>query len=201
MKPLIFARIRRPPAVGSRGVRLAGLAVAAALALAIGGCAGSRVPSVSKHRATDRTESAAALSARSCVPSQLHVRAGREGVNETAHGDIELTNAGAAACTLRGLPRIALIRRGRRLAVRPTRAPDLQLVPALLAPGQTADLAMSWTNWCGSRTPQLSVQVTFSGGGTITAPFNGPPDWDYVPQCVDARYPSTISVVQAYLRP
>jgi hypothetical protein len=198
MKPLIFARIRRPLVVGSLGVRAAGLAVAAALAIA--GCASSHVPLVGKPRATAMIESAAALSARNCAPSQLRVRAGREGVNETAHGDIELTNAGAATCTLRGLPRIALIRRGRRLAVRPAPAPDLQLAPALLAPGQTADLAVSWANWCGSRAPQLSVRITFSGGGSITAPFNGRPDWDYVPQCLNARYPSTISVVQAYLR-
>ncbi len=197
MKPFIFALIRRPP-VGSRGVRVVGLAVAAALAMA--GCAGSHVPSAGNHRATGRTVSAAALSGGNCNPSQLRVRAGREGVNETAHGDIELTNAGSATCTLRGLPRIALIRRGRRLAVRPTRAPDLQLAPVLLAPGQTADLAVSWANWCGSRAPQLSVRITLSGGGTITAPFNGRPDWDYVPQCLNARYPSTISVVQAYLR-
>jgi hypothetical protein len=132
----------------------------------------------------------------------LRIRAGREGDNGGAHGDIEFTNAGSRPCVLRGLPRVAIIAAdGKPLPVRLVRAPNLSLSPAVLAPGtlNAADLVVFWANWCGRPPGPLSVRVTLpAGGGVVTGPFNGPPDDNAVPQCPSPGHPSTISVVEAY---
>jgi hypothetical protein len=45
----------------------------------------------------------------------------------------------------------------------------------------------------------LTVRVTLpASGGTVSGPFDGPPDYDFVPQCLDQHQRSTISVIGAY---
>jgi hypothetical protein len=89
---------------------------------------------------------------------------------------------------------------GTPLTVQLVRAPGVQLRPLALPPGRpgAADLVVFWTNWCGPGPGPLSVRVTLPAGGTVTGPFNGPPDHDYVPRCVSPGLPSTISVLDAY---
>jgi Domain of unknown function (DUF4232) len=132
----------------------------------------------------------------------LRIRAGREGEEGGAHGDIEFTNTGSRPCALRGLPQLAIVQaRGIPLPVRLIRAQDLSLSPVVLPPGalDAADLVVFWANWCGRPPGPLSVRVTLpAGGGLIAGPFNGPPDYKFVPQCTDSGQPSTISVTDAY---
>jgi hypothetical protein len=131
----------------------------------------------------------------------LRIRAGREGENQGAHGDVELTNAGSRPCVLRGLPLVAILRAdGRSLAVRLVRAPNLSLTPVVLPPGRldAADLVVYWANWCGRRLGPLSVRVILPAGGVVTGPFNGPPDYNFVPDCIQRGQPSTVSVTEAY---
>jgi hypothetical protein len=61
-----------------------------------------------------------------------------------------------------------------------------------------ADLGVFWANWCGPAPGPLSVRVTLAAGGVVTGPFDGPPDYDYVPLCTGPGAPSTISVSRAY---
>jgi len=132
----------------------------------------------------------------------LRIRAGREGENGGAHGDIEFTNAGSRPCVLRGLPQAAIVQAGGKpLPVRLVRAPNRSLSPVVLAPGalDAADLVVFWANWCGRPPGPLSVRITMpAGGGVVTGPFNGPPDYSFVPQCPGPGQPSTISVTGAY---
>jgi hypothetical protein len=132
----------------------------------------------------------------------LQIRAGREGEEGGAHGDIEFTNVGSRPCVLRGVPRAAIVQAdGKPLPVRLVRAPNLSLSPVVLAPGalDAADLVVFWANWCGRPPGPLSVRITLpAGGGVITGPFNGPPDYNFVPQCPGPGQPSTISVIDAY---
>jgi hypothetical protein len=135
------------------------------------------------------------------VSAVLQIRAGREGEMEGAHGDLEFTNVGSGPCILRGLPRVAIVQAdGTSLPVQQVVAPDLSLSPVVLPPGRpdAADLVVFWANWCGPPPGPLSVRVTLAVGGVVTGPFNGPPDYRFVPDCVGSRQPSTVSVIDAY---
>ena len=131
----------------------------------------------------------------------LRIRAGREGENEGARGDIEFTNVGSRPCVLRGLPRVAIVRAdGSSLSVRLVRAANLLLNRVVLPSGRldAADLVVYWANWCGRPPGPLSVRVTLAGGDVVTGPFNGPPGYDFVLGCPQHGQPSTVSVIDAY---
>ncbi len=181
--------------------RAAGLwhaALSAAALMAITGCATAVAPGA-QHTAA-RSAAATAAAAAGCRSSVLHLAGGREGASETAIGFIEFTNTGSRSCALRGYPRLALIWQGRRLPVRDVRPAGLLLKVAVLAPGKadSAQLMVAWSNWCGPRVSLLSVRIAIPGTGTMTMPFNGPPDWHYTPQCVQPGQPSELRVTAAY---
>ncbi len=140
--------------------------------------------------------------ARACIAAMLRVRAGREGEGPGAHGDIEFTDVGRARCVLRGLPAVAIATSaGKLLPVKLTRAAVVSTQPVVLAPGRpnAADLVVFWDNWCGRAPGPLTVRVTLPAGrGTVTGPFDGPPDYDFVPPCLAAHQRSTVSVMVAY---
>jgi hypothetical protein len=131
----------------------------------------------------------------------LRIRAGRQGESQGAHGDIEFTNVGSRPCVLRGLPEVSIVAaNGKSLPVRLVRDPGVSLGPVVL-PADTldaADLVVFWANWCGRPPGPLSVWITLPAGGTVTGPFNGPPDYNLVPGCPAPGHPSTISVIDAY---
>jgi hypothetical protein len=105
-------------------------------------------------------------------------------------------------CVLGGLPQAAIVQAdGTPLPVGLVRAPNRSLRPAVLAPGtlNAADLVVFWANWCGRPPGPLSVRITLpAAGGVVTGPFNGPPDYNLVPECFSRGQPSTISVIDAY---
>jgi hypothetical protein len=141
-------------------------------------------------------------SPRSCTAANLAGRGGREGENIGAHGDIQVTNTGHSACTLDGVPRLKIVgANGRPLRVRQVRPVTPVTAPVTLSPGKpgAALLTVYWSNWCGRPLGGLRLRVTLPGsGGTLIVPFNGPPDYDFVPGCVNHRQASTISVISAY---
>ena len=183
----------------ARAASLRHAALAAAALMALAGCA-SGVPAGARHTTASPPARVAATAAPLCTARALRLAGGREGTSETAIGFIQFTNTGARPCTLRGYPRLALIWHSRRLRVRDGRSGDLVQQAAVLAPGKAdaAQLVVQWGNWCGRRARQLSVRITIPGTGTMTMPFNGPPDWDYTPQCVQPGAPSQLLVVTAY---
>jgi Protein of unknown function (DUF4232) len=182
-------------------LRLLGPACCTALALA--GCSASAAPArpAGLQATPGRTTSPTVTAAIRCTSAMLRIRAGREGENEGAHGDIEFTNIGSQACVLRGLPRLAIVRAdGIALQVRQVPDFDLSLRSVVLPAGRAdgADLVVHWANWCGRPPGHLSVRVMLQAGGVAIGAFNGPPDYDFVPACISSGQPSTISVVTAY---
>jgi hypothetical protein len=137
-----------------------------------------------------------------CTPPMLRIRAGREGDGPGAHGDVEFTDVGTRACTMRGLPVVTVATAtGKPLPITPEREPGVALRPVVLTPGRAdaADLVISWSNWCDGTPGPLEVRVLLPGGRTVTGPFDGPPDYDFVPRCLDPQQGSAIWVVAAYL--
>jgi len=181
------------------------VAISVAALIALTGCAAT-VPPVAGRGATapvpgtSAPASGTAATAVRCTARNLRPAGGREGENETAIGFIEFTNTGSGPCMLRGYPRLALIWHGRRLSMRDMRPRNLVLRAVVLAPGKTdaAQVMVQWQNWCGRRVRLLSARITIPGTGTVTMPFNGPPDWYYTPQCVQPGQPSELWVMQAY---
>ena len=142
-----------------------------------------------------------APAAAACAAGVLRILAGREGEEGGAHGDIEVTNAGARPCVLRGMPAVSILRAsGKPLPVQQRPADGVTISPVTLpARGHGAvGLVVFWANWCGPRPGPLMLRIAIPGTGSVTGPFNGPPDYDYVPPCVDPGQPSRISVTSAY---
>jgi hypothetical protein len=140
--------------------------------------------------------------ARPCAAAMLRIRAGREGEGPGAHGDIDFTDVARARCVLRGLPAVAIATSaGNLLPVTLTRTAGVTAQQVLLAPGRAdaAELVVFWSNWCGRAPGPLTVRVPLpAGSGTVTGSFDGPPDYDFVPPCLNAHQRSTVSVVAAY---
>jgi Domain of unknown function (DUF4232) len=185
------------------------LAAAAALVgiVVLSGCA-STVGSASTGSSPPRSSApAASLSASSadqlCTASALLSRGGRQGESLGAHGDIWFTNTGQQPCVLRGIPRVRLLRAdGSLLAVHRAHSPAPFNHTVILAPGKphAAWLEVYWSNWCGPPPGPLRLEISLAHGrGTLTIPFDGPPDGEYVPVCVASGQPSTLAVVDAYV--
>ena len=143
-----------------------------------------------------------------CSAADLTVRGGRIGGGTgTAHGDVYFTNVGTVACTLAGAPvLIALIRAdGSQLPIA-TLPPDPDATggtPAVLSPRKqdAANLAFNWSNWCGAAPGPLHVRMSLPGGGTVTGPFDGPPESDFVPRCDQPTQPSGIELLWGFANP
>jgi hypothetical protein len=57
-----------------------------------------------------------------------------------------------------------------------------------------------WSNWCGSALGPLDITVTLPNDiSGITGEFDGPPNYDFVPQCISTRRPSEVQVRDAYM--
>jgi hypothetical protein len=115
---------------------------------------------------------------------------------------VEFTNLGAAACALSGVPTVMIVRSdGSALAVQSGTAPNVALAAVVLPPDvpNAALLTLSWTNWCSAAPGPLVLKIALpAGAGTLTASFNGPPDYDYVPACQSAAEASLVEIQSAY---
>jgi hypothetical protein len=185
----------------STSVRAAQLvSLACCAAIATGGCGSSAGSAGAAQHHGKTTTSAAGTVA--CSSAMLRLRGGREGENSAGvHGDIEFTNTGSHPCTLRGVPTVTVVTAaGTRLPVRLVRSPAPTVSQVVLRPrkADAADLVVFWGNWCGARPGRLAVRVTLPGGGTVSGTFDGPPDYDAVPDCLSASHPSTLAVLDAY---
>lgn len=171
-------------------------------ALVLAGCAAPARPGSAGQPSAGPARPSAAAAAVTCTSATLRIRAGRQGEDQGARGDVEFTNAGSGPCVLRGLPRVTIVGAGGKpLPVRLVRAGDLSLSPVVLAAGRpdAADLVVFWANWCRRPPGPLSVRITLAaGGGVVSGPFNGPPDYNLVPACPSPGHPSTVSVIHAY---
>lgn len=132
-----------------------------------------------------------------CQASGLRVSGGRQGESGGAHGEIVVTNTGQGACTLEGPPTVEILKAGGEPLVIWQLSNTLPTGTFVLGPGQTASAAVHWSNWCQANPGALDIAIRLSAG-SVAGPFNGPPDYDYVPGCINPTGTSTLQVVQSY---
>jgi len=196
---------RAVPAVG-------GLAAALALAVVLFACSANlaaSVPSASAPRAnTTPTPAATSVPASSsvgpsvtsiaaCSAESLVAAGGRQGEGGVAHGDVAFTNTGHTPCSLSDAPAaVALLRADGTPLPLKLQAPTEAAGPTVvLDPGvdHAAWLVVYWMNWCGAAPGPLRIRIVLGGGsGTVVAPFDGPPNGDYVARCDLPGQPSTL---------
>jgi hypothetical protein len=138
-----------------------------------------------------------------CAASDLHGAVSLEGAMGSVEGSIDLTNTGAATCTLTGRPAVSIWNsQGQAVAVQVTAsepqwkanaAPQPQGWPVVsLQPGSAASVRVRWSNAC----PQLSGPVSWkidlgNGAGTLDA---SSADASFVPPCNGPTEPSTLEI-------
>ena len=146
---------------------------------------------------------AVAVGTPACAAAHLRVHGGRQGggfVGE-ALGTVVLSNTGPSTCVLSGIPAVALLAGGRLLGVTDVPPQNLATSAVALAPGAAGALTLDWSNFCGAAPGPLDVAVTPAGQQVaVIGPFDGPPNYDFVPACRDAARPSTLTVTDAYAR-
>lgn len=138
-----------------------------------------------------------------CSVSQVRVHGGRQGSMQAASGVVVIQNVGAT-CELDKVPSITLISvDGQPLNVHAAplpNSPTLKVNRMQLRQDAAAEINVLWSNWCGAKPGQLLVKLRFAGGkASVEGPFDGPPNYNYVPLCTNAKAPSTVSVANAYL--
>jgi hypothetical protein len=143
--------------------------------------------------------------ATSCSAAEL--RMGQVRFVARLNGGIALVavrNAGKRTCRLTGRPRVRFVKDGgptqvqRPIPVSPTVFPEATYpASSLLAlrPGESADVTVTWDNWCDPAVkgkphlPPSAFRLTLPGGrGSLDADYNA------VPQCLDPKAPTTIGV-------
>jgi len=118
------------------------------------------------------------------------------------HADVYVMNTGPLPCELPMLRHVSVLRSsGTPLPLRtPPSGPGT--VHALeLAAHQSAWLVLSWTDWCGGHLGRLSTKLTFDGATVVTSPFDGPPDFNATPYCLDANRQSAIQILATHDSP
>ena len=149
--------------------------------------------STSTARSTTTTSAApGATDVPPCTARELRPLGGsRQGGGfQTAAAVVELENVGREACLLDQAPSALSLVGAPGTALDMTYQPGPARRARPLRPGAEADVQLSWANWCRGDPGPLRVRLTLAAGGTLEAPFDGPPD--YVPGCTAPGQPSTV---------
>lgn len=137
-----------------------------------------------------------------CRASELRVQGGRQGGGGfgSASVEIQIVNVGTQSCALPSPSALAIVdTRGERLPIEVLSLAAAAGASAVaLAPRGQATLTLSWQNWCGRRSGSLRVQVTFAADGTATGSFDGPPDYNFWPNCITRSKYSILQVLGPY---
>jgi hypothetical protein len=136
-----------------------------------------------------------------CRASELRVRGGRQGGGfGTASVEIQIVNVGNQRCALPSPSALAVVgKAGEQLPIEVLSLDTAAGASAIsLAPRAQATLPLSWQNWCGPRSGSLRVQLAFARDGTTTGPFDGPPDYNYWPNCITRTKHSMLQVLGPY---
>jgi hypothetical protein len=135
-----------------------------------------------------------------CLSSQLNAMGGRQGENTTAAGFLEFVNISARPCRLSGVPRLQLVKpSGLGLTPISYGPPAEAMTSAVLSPASEGELITNWSNWCGVRPSSLNIKITLlRGAGSLVAPFDGPPNYNFVPLCINKSSVSQFVIVGGY---
>jgi hypothetical protein len=183
--PSMLARARRRIA---RNAALSVVAVVVVLGGTSAGIASLRGPDV----AVPASPTSPVLA--SCAAADVRVTPVLDGAAGSIEGEIDLRNAGAATCTLRGRPTVALIGPDGPLSVDVTDVPaqwqvDGAASPAgwpvvTLGPGETAAIRVRWSNQCPQIQGEVTWRIGLGPGGAPTSEAS-----DRVPPCLGSAEP------------
>jgi len=71
----------------------------------------------------------------------------------------------------------------------------------VLPPKGEAELMTNWANWCQAAPGRLKIKVTLPRkAGSPVAPFDGPPNYNVVPKCINKSSDSQFIIVGGYQR-
>lgn len=184
------------------GHRRVGRAWPIGLAIVIASCTSGSALQTIEGGSTEPSPTATAP----CAAGSVRAHGGRQGASGQAQGTVDFTNIGATDCILEGVPAgIQLIQADGTpldVGVSPPQQPGGP--PVVLPPGvpDAADIVVYWSNWCGQPPGPLTIRLDLGGGrGEVSAPFDGPPAYDYVPRCDQPSQGSTLRVVLPFERP
>jgi hypothetical protein len=101
-----------------------------------------------------------------CDPTNLRLRASRQGEAGSVNIEIDFTNVGAGACTLPGLPLAVslLAANGQALDAATIAPPSMPPAQAVVRPGIPGDavLIVYWSSWCLPPPGPLVVEVNLT---------------------------------------
>jgi hypothetical protein len=84
---------------------------------------------------------------------------------------------------------------GVRINVRDLKA-SKTISPSLLRAKRSTSVILYWYNWCQANPNPLKISITLAGGaGVVSGPFNGRPNYNAVPGCVNKARGSTLQLV------
>jgi hypothetical protein len=70
--------------------------------------------------------------------------------------------------------------------------------PVSVGPGQRADIAYNWSNWCGPDPTPLTVVLVLRSGVELRGGVTGPSGVAFVPRCDVASAPSHLAFIWGY---
>ena len=135
-----------------------------------------------------------------CRSNQLNAVGGRQGESTTAVGNLVIVNVTAKSCSLKGEPSLLLLEPSGlalpQIIYGPLKEP---MIPVVLPPKGETELITNWANWCHSPPGALKIRLTLPGSaGSLIAPFDGPPDYNYVPGCINKSSASVFTIAGGY---
>lgn len=139
----------------------------------------------------------ASASAPACQAKDLTVHGGRQGAPfQTVEGTVVVVNVSTHRCALHvGTPFSLIQRNGVRLNVH-ERNPTKAIPSILLRAKNSTGLILAWLNWCRANPGSLTISIALAGGtGFVSGPFNGPPNYNAVPGCINWKSSSELELV------
>jgi hypothetical protein len=109
-----------------------------------------------------------------CAASDLTATISGDAGAGSRFATITVTNQAGGSCVLGGIPKVAVSDAAGRTVITARPEPDVLITTVTLAPGDSATLAIRWSNWCDEAlSGEPLVSVAFRGGNGRIAELGG----------------------------
>jgi hypothetical protein len=142
-------------------------------------------------------QSLASVIVPACQSKELSIHGGRQGAPfHSVEGSVVVVNTSNNRCVIRVDAPITLFQRdGVRLDVH-EQVPNTS-TPSMVLPAKgSTTLVLGWSNWCHANPGPLTISIPLAGdNGAVAGPFNGPPNYNAVPGCINRALSSELNLV------